>query len=179
MTTTDPTTRPTPEPTGPTGPEAVPPTDPPTAGAAPVPRTPRPGDTEVLASDPEREHVADRLRAAATEGRLTLSEADERQAAAYAARTRAELVPLVSDLPPTHHPRPRRGELTPRARRNLRVHTAAVGALFSLLVLVWLVGGGPFFPAFPVFLMVLSLFVHLRRAERGPSPDHAVPDELR
>lgn len=149
----------------------------PAAGAA---RTMPPGGSEVLASDPEREHVADRLREAAVQGRLTLTESGERQAAAYAARTRAELVPLVSDLPGPDRPRrPRRGELTPRARRNLTVHAGVVAVLLAVLVVAWAVGPMPFVPAGPVLLMLLTVFVHARRAERGPSPDEAVPPELR
>ena len=143
-------------------------------------RTVPPGGDAVLASDAEREHVTDRLRAAAAEGRLTLVEADERQAAAYAARTRDELVPLVSDLPrPARPPRPRRGPLTPRARRILAVHGGVTAAVFLLLVLSWLLGAAPFVPVGPVLLMLLILFVHSRRAEREPSPDATVPDELR
>ncbi|MFP5019347.1 DUF1707 domain-containing protein [Pseudonocardia phyllosphaerae] len=142
----------------------------------------------VLASDPEREHVAARLREAAAEGRLAMSEADERQAAAYAARTRADLVPLVADLPRPHRHRPRRGPLTPAARRRVLVHAGVIASLFSLMFVGWLLmdpmpgpgpGRGPFFPLFPVFLMLLTLFVHLRRADREPSPDETVPEELR
>lgn len=51
------------------------------------------------ASDTDRERVASALREAANEGRLSLHELDERLAAAYEARTYAELQPLVSDLP--------------------------------------------------------------------------------
>ena len=144
------------------------------------PRTMAPGGSEVLASDPEREHVAGRLREAAAEGRLTLTESDERQAAAYAARIRAELIPLVSDLPETRRPRrARRGELTPRARRNLTVHAGIVAALLVLMVLGGVIGFVPFVPAGPVLLLLLTVFVHSRRAERGPSPDETVPPELR
>ena len=53
----------------------------------------------VRVSDAERHEVAELLREAAGEGRLDLEELDERLAAAYAARTRADLVPLVADLP--------------------------------------------------------------------------------
>jgi hypothetical protein len=51
------------------------------------------------ASDAEREAVVVRLRDAGAEGRLTIEELAERIDAAYAARTRAELEPLVADLP--------------------------------------------------------------------------------
>jgi hypothetical protein len=51
------------------------------------------------ASDAERETVADRLRRAAADGRLTAEELDERLEAAYGARTRPELEQLTLDLP--------------------------------------------------------------------------------
>ncbi|MFJ7997304.1 DUF1707 domain-containing protein [Streptomyces sp. NPDC096310] len=54
---------------------------------------------ETRASDAEREQVAERLREAMAEGRLTLEEFDERLGVAYQARTHGELVPLVRDLP--------------------------------------------------------------------------------
>ncbi|MFE5854532.1 DUF1707 domain-containing protein [Streptomyces sp. NPDC056500] len=54
---------------------------------------------EMRASDSERERVAERLREAVAEGRLTMEEFEERLDAAYRARTHGELEPLVSDLP--------------------------------------------------------------------------------
>jgi hypothetical protein len=51
------------------------------------------------ASDAEREAIVERLRDAGAEGRLTMEELAERIDAAHAARTRAELEPLVADLP--------------------------------------------------------------------------------
>lgn len=51
------------------------------------------------ASDADRERVAEILRQAAGEGRLTLDELDERLDAAYAAKTYADLEPVTRDLP--------------------------------------------------------------------------------
>lgn len=51
-------------------------------------------------SDDDRERVAERLRRAAGDGRLTLDELDARLTDAFAARTYADLAPLVDDLPP-------------------------------------------------------------------------------
>ena len=56
-------------------------------------------DRPILASDKERDSVVDVLRDAYTEGRLTLEEFEERTAAAYAARTWADLRELTGDLP--------------------------------------------------------------------------------
>ena len=53
------------------------------------------------ASDADRERVADVLRQAAGDGRLTMEELDERLDAVYAARTYAELAPITHDLPET------------------------------------------------------------------------------
>ncbi|WP_017581938.1 DUF1707 SHOCT-like domain-containing protein [Nocardiopsis valliformis] len=50
-------------------------------------------------SDTERDQVAEILREAAGEGRLDLEELDERLSAVYAAKTYADLRPVVADLP--------------------------------------------------------------------------------
>jgi hypothetical protein len=51
------------------------------------------------AADADRQFVADRLREALNEGRLTLGEYDERLKEAYAARTYGELDTVLHDLP--------------------------------------------------------------------------------
>jgi hypothetical protein len=53
------------------------------------------------ASDQDRDRTAEILREAAAEGRLSMTELDERLDAVYAAKTYAELEPVVSDLPRT------------------------------------------------------------------------------
>jgi hypothetical protein len=58
-------------------------------------------ETPVRASDAEREQAAELLRAGYADGRLTGDELDERLAAGYAAKTRADLRSLTSDLPGT------------------------------------------------------------------------------
>jgi hypothetical protein len=63
----------------------------------------------IRTSDTERERVAATLRAAVSEGRLTLEEGDERLAALYATKYRDELAPLVADLPSADDGRGRRG----------------------------------------------------------------------
>ena len=67
---------------------------PPTGGVDPSATTPG-----TRASDEERAEVVAALHRGGGEGRLTLEEVDERTAAAYAARFREELGPLVADLP--------------------------------------------------------------------------------
>ena len=53
------------------------------------------------ASDSDRDRVADQLREALAEGRLTAEEHAERLDAVYQAKTYAELAPIVHDLPAT------------------------------------------------------------------------------
>jgi uncharacterized protein DUF1707 len=55
--------------------------------------------SELRIGDRERREIDDRLRAAHDAGMLTLVEYDERAKAAYGARFRRELEPLVADLP--------------------------------------------------------------------------------
>jgi hypothetical protein len=62
--------------------------------------TPGPDD-HLRASDADRQQVADRLRKALDEGRLTLLEYDERLGAAYGAQTYGELAKVTRDLPAT------------------------------------------------------------------------------
>lgn len=50
------------------------------------------------ASDADRERVVEQLREAASDGRLDLSEFEERMGVAFQARTHGELEPLTSDL---------------------------------------------------------------------------------
>jgi hypothetical protein len=59
---------------------------------------------ELRIGDAERHDVAEILRRAAGEGRITLEELDERLEAAYGAKTYADLVPLTADLPLAQRP---------------------------------------------------------------------------
>jgi hypothetical protein len=54
---------------------------------------------ELRASDAEREAVIERLHLAFAEGRITLSEFDERIGSACAAKTLGDLEVLTADLP--------------------------------------------------------------------------------
>lgn len=51
------------------------------------------------ASDADREQVADVLRQAASDGRLSLTELEDRIEALYAAKTYADFEPVIRDLP--------------------------------------------------------------------------------
>jgi Domain of unknown function (DUF1707)/Bacterial regulatory proteins, gntR family len=85
----------------------------------------------VRASDAEREAVARRLTEAVGEGRLTLEEHGARVGAALSARTRADLVPLVSDLPPLGA---RTALAIPLSPITFRLGRAECGAVLAQLV---------------------------------------------
>ncbi|MET7454204.1 DUF1707 domain-containing protein [Streptomyces sp. NPDC005574] len=57
---------------------------------------------ELRASDADRERVAEVLRDALAEGRLDMTEFEERLDATYKARTYGELTPITRDLPTAH-----------------------------------------------------------------------------
>ena len=72
------------------------------------PRPPDPAPA-LRASDADRERVAEALRRHHVDGRLDTDELQERLGRCYAARTAAELAPLLADLPADHRARaPRR-----------------------------------------------------------------------
>ena len=59
----------------------------------------RPDLVHMRAADADRHKVAERLKAALDEGRLSLHEYDDRVREAYAAQTYADLQHLITDLP--------------------------------------------------------------------------------
>jgi hypothetical protein len=59
----------------------------------------REAELDLRASDTDRERVAERLRAAAGNGRISMDELEERLDATYAAKTYGELAPITTDLP--------------------------------------------------------------------------------
>ncbi|WP_166349018.1 DUF1707 SHOCT-like domain-containing protein [Phytoactinopolyspora limicola] len=69
-----------------------------------VPHVDSPAD--LRCSDVDRERVAEALREAAGEGRLTLTELEERLDAAFKARTYGDLQPITRDLPQGPYPVP-------------------------------------------------------------------------
>ena len=115
-----------------------------------------PAPHDVLASDTERERVVDALRGHGAAGRLDTDELEERLGATYGARLRADLLPLLADLPAPAEPRP-------RARRRSLPNAAPVIALAILLVAIWaLTGAGYFWPIWPIGAVALSTFKHRR-----------------
>ena len=86
-------------------------------------------EPSLRASDDDREQVAERLRHAATEGRLSVDELGQRVDAVYAARTVAELDKLVSDLPVRHV----------QERRRVPIR-GLVGGLSALTLMIAMLG---------------------------------------
>jgi hypothetical protein len=85
----------------------------------------QPHSTLARASDAERERTAGRLQSAAAEGRLTISELEERLQTAWTARTRDQLTGLTHDL----------GGGIAHRRRSLPWHPAVI---WALPVTIWL-----------------------------------------
>jgi hypothetical protein len=97
--------------------------------------------SELLASDADRDRVAERLRTAAGEGRLTAEELEERLERSFSARTDAELEPLVADLPSPVRER----------RSGRRPDLAPYLSVSLMLVAIWaLTGMGYFWPIWPI-----------------------------
>lgn len=95
----------------------------------------RPRAEHMRAADRDRNRVAEVLREAHAEGRLTLTEFDERTALAYAARTYADLAALTADLPAPGA----RAEVTSVLRQAHRPHprVAAWVLVNTICLLVW------------------------------------------
>ena len=114
---------------------------------APADPDDRLAEPRLRASDAEREQVAERLRRHAAEGRLAVEELEERLTAAWSARTRGELEPLLADLPAV---RTRRA--AGRSGAGAYRHALArVAPLAVLLIAIWAAtGAGPFWPVWPI-----------------------------
>ena len=127
------------------------------------------------------------LNSAFAEGRLDVAELDERVAAAYAAKTLGELVPLTADLPVRTAAAPVRrrpaaaaGDAGTARRPTPAVRWAPVGAalgLFLVNVLIWgaiSLGTGtpiyfwPIWTAIPLALAVVGMIGRGRR-RAGPA----------
>ncbi len=118
----------------------------------------------VRASDTERERVVTALREHAGEGRLEVDELSERLERAYAARTRADLAALTSDLPArATKPAP------PRARRReIAGHVVPFLVVNLALIVIWAVSGaGYFWPIWPILGWGLGAVSHVSRTLSG------------
>jgi hypothetical protein len=128
------------------------------------------------ASDADRDQAAQQIREHYAAGRLTEDEMTDRVAAAYAARTDADLRALLADLPQLPVTRAQqRAELAERRRhlqRRLLQQTGGGIALVVICVAIWLIDGaqGQFWP---VWVMLVVLLPLIRNGWRlyGPAPD--------
>lgn len=111
--------------------DEVNPADRPQDAPRPAPLT---GDELALrrrVSDLEREEVADVLREAAGEGRLSYSELEDRLETLYAAKTYGELVEVASDLPGGPTIQSTTAAVTPVAHQNLSQVAPVINAFLS------------------------------------------------
>jgi hypothetical protein len=92
---------------------------------------------DLRASDADREAAADRLRVAATEGRLDPAELDERMSRAYGARWCSELATLTADITPAPAPVASRPTFE---RRQSGTNGLAIAALVCGLLWMWWIG---------------------------------------
>jgi hypothetical protein len=99
-----------------------------------VNRRPEPVET-MRAADADRHQIAEQLKAALDEGRLSLQEYDERVRDAYAAQTYADLLTIVHDLPA-----PGMSSAEVSARRQAEIRRAARRMPMALMVL-WTIYG--------------------------------------
>jgi hypothetical protein len=121
------------------------------------------------ASDADREQVAERLRNAATEGRIGIDELEERLSATLAARTYAELEAVVADLP---GPQPVRRRTFVPTSSVARVAIALAIAIPVMVAAVAVVTA--FLSAWLVWAAIgWYVFGHHRRSRRGYGPRHA------
>jgi hypothetical protein len=98
--------------------------------------SPGPERMETLrAADADRHQIAEQLKSALDEGRLSLAEYDDRVRDAYAARTYAELLHLVADLP-----KPGLSAAEVNARRAAELRREARKPPMALMVL-WTIWG--------------------------------------
>jgi len=111
------------------------------------------------ASDADREATADRLRIAATEGRLDHVEYEERLSATYAAKHCAELERLTADVTPAAPPvasAPPAPPVFVRASRG--TNRLAVASFVTGLVWFWWIGS---------FMAIVMGHVALRQIDRS------------
>jgi len=127
------------------------------------------GPNRLRTSDAEREQVAKILRAAMTEGRLTLEEGEERLGAVYAAKFRDELLPLTADLPENgRRALAEAPEAVAATRRDVRRHATFV--IFAAIALtgLWALSGAHFFwPIIPLFFLFIGLRRHAYHSRYG------------
>ncbi|WP_249009978.1 DUF1707 domain-containing protein [Conexibacter sp. DBS9H8] len=115
--------------------------------------------SSLRASDADRERVAERLREAATEGRILAHELEERLGRAFRAVTYGELDDVVADLPGPVEPRPRRGGFALMRRYPV---PAAMIALVIAVTVTAMVAAAVLFALSGAWLLPVVLFLTFR-----------------
>lgn len=161
--------------------EDVPPKDVQPNDALPMDADPMDADPRdaMRASDADRTVVADRLRMAVEEGRLSALEYDDRLGKAYAAMTYGELAPLTADLPDL--PAPVAPVPSP-ARVHVGVWLASVrswlaGNVFFIALWAWgSIASHHLIFFWPAFFMLFTAAAAVRRGLH-PNNQPRLPDE--
>jgi hypothetical protein len=123
-------------------------------------------DPGLRVGDAERGQVIDQLAEHHAAGRLTLEEFEDRMAAAWTARTGADLAVLVKDLPPAP-PAPRAARPAAAVRPWLDAPTRTYLLVIGLLWLVWLVSGAGYpWPVWPMLGWGVGVLGHHRGQPR-------------
>lgn len=128
---------------------------------------------QIRVSDAERERLVEELHEHTVAGRLTAEEYEERLGAVYAARTRADLDALRTDLPvSTVAARLALVERKSHLRRRLAQEAGGSATASLVCVGVWLASGatGSFWP---IWVIIFTLLPLLRDSWRllGPGSD--------
>lgn len=128
--------------------------------------------SELRASDADRSATARRLQVAVDEGRLTLTDYDERLQRAYAARTYGDLDRLTADLPAPAAPVPAVRAGAPVAGRDAAEWRGWAG-MSIVLVVIWgltsVAAGQPifFWPMFPIGIWGAILLAQMVSGSRA------------
>ena len=127
------------------------------------------GRDDMRAGDTDRKAVADQLKVALDEGRLDLSEYDERLQRTYAAKTFGDLNGLLDDLPGTvpaaaAQVQPATPTPAPVRGRDVARWVGPYGGVIAVCVVIWaitsLAAGHPmyFWPVWMLIPLVLGTF---------------------
>jgi hypothetical protein len=133
------------------------------------------GREDMRAGDSDRQAVADRLKTALDEGRLDLSEYDERLQKTYSAKTYGDLTGLLDDLPGTvplersqvqAYQAPAAPPGAPAQQPDSRTHRVAgwlgpYGGVIAVCVAIWAItsiSSGQLNYFWPVWMLIPLLF---------------------
>ncbi|HLH66412.1 MAG TPA: DUF1707 domain-containing protein [Solirubrobacteraceae bacterium] len=124
------------------------------------------------ASDAERDEIVERLRRAATEGRIAADELEQRVSEALKARTYGELEATVADLPRERRPPERLGAGRARGAASLALTVARRSPCLAICALPIVAAAALVLLAITIswaVLMVAMMVLGVRhRAPRGP-----------